>query len=71
MESVTICAATPGVTEFDGVKVASAPRGSGVAGEMLNVTGFGNSPFEGASVNAKLAVFPAVTGGGEASGISE
>lgn len=52
MERVTICEDAPGVTGFVGAKVAFAPAGSGVAGEMLSVTGSENMPFEGERVNA-------------------
>jgi hypothetical protein len=65
IESVTICGFAQGVTCVDGVKVAFAPAGSGVEGDMLNVTGSENVPLVGERVNANFAVSPAVTGGGE------
>jgi hypothetical protein len=71
MERVTICADAPGVTGFAGANAAFVPAGSGVAWDMLNVTGSGNVPFEGERVNANVAVPPALTGGNEVGAVNE
>jgi hypothetical protein len=71
MESVTVCEPVPSVTGVDGVKVAFAPAGSGVEGDMLNVTGSENMPLEGERVKANFAVSPAVMAGDELGGATE
>jgi hypothetical protein len=71
IESVTICGVAPGVTGNDGVKVAFVPAGSGVEGDILNVTGSENVPLVGERVNANFAVSPAVIVGGEVAAATE
>ena len=68
IESVTVCGVAPGVIVAEGENVADVPAGKG--GAAVNVTGLANVPYEGDTINAKLAVCPAVTGGKELGGLT-
>ena len=66
IESVTVCGEAPNVIGPDGTKEAASPAGSGV--DRPSVTGSENVPREGETVNANVAVCPAVMGGDDLDG---
>jgi hypothetical protein len=68
IESISVFGVAPGMIVADGANDAVAPTGNA---DTLNVTGFGYVPFEEESVNAKLAVCPAVIAWGETGPASE
>ena len=58
IDRATVCGVAPGVIVAEGENEADAPGGNGAT---LNVIGFANDPFEGATVKSNTAVCPAFT----------